>query len=101
MQKVQVQHKIEIFINSFESLSKNKGGVNEYHESNQMLNILNTKHSQVDEIVKIDINQEIVEANWFATTKDKSEHKVSGLRKKVQAKYDLVRNDLKNTFVLP
>ena len=51
-----MQHKIEIFINSFESLQKSKGGVNEYHESNQMVNILNTKHSLVNEIVKIDIN---------------------------------------------
>ena len=66
-----------------------------------MLNILNTKHALVKEIVKIDINQELVEAEWFAKTKDRSEHKVSGLRKKVQAKYDLVKNDQKNTFVLP
>ena len=84
MQKSEkVHHKIEIFINSFESLTKSKGGVNEYLLSNQMLNILNTKHSMVSEIVKIDINQEIVEADWFAKTKDRSEHKVSGLRKKV------------------
>ena len=63
---------IEIFINSFESISST--GVNEFVLSNRILNILNSKHSLVDEIVKIDINQEMVGANWFAKTGDKSDH---------------------------
>jgi hypothetical protein len=68
----QSYQQIEIFINSFESMCST--GVNEYMLSNRILNILNSKHSLVDEIVKIDINQEMVGAEWFAKTGDKSDH---------------------------
>jgi hypothetical protein len=100
MQKEVSRQVIEIFINSFESLSISSG-VDEYQDSMKMRTILKSKQELVDEIVEFDINQEMVGASWFVKTGDKSDHRVHGLREKIHIKYDLVKNDPAKFFVLP